>query len=81
MQTFEDYAAAVSTYVAAFLALAVEHSSTIVQVLGFILLVARLVQELPRAATVIYSTFQRTVTKTTTGTVTTSVETTVKKSG
>lgn len=45
MQTINDYAAAAASYVAALLALSVEHSTSIVQVLGFILLVARLVHE------------------------------------
>lgn len=81
MQTFQDYAAAAATYVAALLALFVEHSSTIVQVLGFILLVARLVQEVPRAMTVITRTFSRTVVTTDSGSVTKTVETVVKKHG
>lgn len=81
MQTYHDYAAAASTYVAACLALFVEHSSTVVQVLGFILLVARLIQELPRAATVIYRTFNRVETKTELGTTIVTTEKTVKKSG
>lgn len=48
MQT-NDYMAAAASYVAALLALFVEHSNTIIQIMGFILLVARLVHEVPRA--------------------------------
>lgn len=49
MQTFDNYAAAATSYVAALLALCVDHSSTIIQFLGFVLLVARLVKEVPAA--------------------------------
>lgn len=49
MQTFEDYAAAATSYLAAALALFVEHSSDVVKVLGFVLLVARLIKEVPSA--------------------------------
>ena len=49
MQTTHDYWAAALSYIAAGLALFVEHSNTIVQVLGFVLLVARLIQEVPTA--------------------------------
>lgn len=49
MQTFNDYAAAATSYVAALLALFVDHSNTIIQVLGFVLLVARLIKEVPAA--------------------------------
>lgn len=45
MQTVNDYAAAAASYLAAALALFVEHSNTIVQALGFILLVMRLIHE------------------------------------
>jgi uncharacterized membrane protein YecN with MAPEG domain len=45
VQTLHDYSAAASSYLAAVLALFVEHSNTLVQVLGFILLIARLVHE------------------------------------
>lgn len=45
MQTLHDYSAAAASYLAAVLALFVEHSNTLVQVLGFILLIARLVHE------------------------------------
>jgi uncharacterized membrane protein YecN with MAPEG domain len=44
-----DYLAAAASYVAALLALFVEHSNAIIQLMGFILLVARLVHEVPRA--------------------------------
>jgi predicted cobalt transporter CbtA len=53
LQTTHDYWAAALSYIAAGLALFVEHSNTIVQVLGFVLLVSRLVQEVPTAARVI----------------------------
>ena len=46
MQTTHDYWAAALSYIAAGLALFVEHPNTIVQVLGFVLLVARLTQEI-----------------------------------
>ncbi|KJC51080.1 hypothetical protein UP09_03270 [Bradyrhizobium sp. LTSP885] len=49
MQTLNDWLAAASTYLAALLALFIEHSNEVVKVLGFVLLVARLVQEVPRA--------------------------------
>lgn len=46
MQTLNDYAAAIASYLAVVLALFVEHSTMIVQVLGFVLLVARLLHEI-----------------------------------
>lgn len=52
MQT-NDYMAAASSYVAALLALFVEHSNTLIQVLGFVLLIARLIKEVPAALRVI----------------------------
>jgi hypothetical protein len=48
-----DYMAAASSYVAALLALFVEHSNTLIQVLGFVLLIARLIKEVPAALRVI----------------------------
>jgi len=57
LQTFQEYAAAATSCVVALLSLigafVVENASTFMQVLGFVLLVARLVQELPRAYRVI----------------------------
>jgi hypothetical protein len=49
VQSFNEYAAAGTTYLAAALALLVDHSNTIMQVLGFVLLVARLIKEVPSA--------------------------------
>jgi hypothetical protein len=49
MQTFQDYVAAATSYFAAALALCVDHSNTIIQILGFVLLVARLIKEVPSA--------------------------------
>ncbi len=80
----QDYCAAATTYVVALLtmfgSLVADNYTTVVQVLGFVLLIARLVQELPRAATVIVKTFSRRVTVGNTVT-TTDVKTTIKKTG
>ena len=59
MQTTHDYWAAALSYIAAGLALFVEHSNTLVQVLGFVLLVARLTQEIPAASRIIKGWFAR----------------------
>ncbi|KRR22157.1 hypothetical protein [Bradyrhizobium retamae] len=59
MQDFQEYIAAVSSYSAAALALCVDNQSTIIQVLGFILLVARLIKEVPAAVRVIKGWFGR----------------------
>lgn len=53
MQTIHTYAAAVTSYVVAVVSIfytgVIENYSTIAAILGFILLVARLIQEVPRA--------------------------------
>jgi hypothetical protein len=49
LQTLNEWLAAASTYLAAVLALFIDHSNEVVKILGFVLLVARLVQEVPRA--------------------------------
>lgn len=58
MQTINTYAAAVTTYLVAFISMffasALENYSTIAALLGFLLLVARLVQELPKAWQVLF---------------------------
>lgn len=58
MQTIHVYAAAVTSYIVAiismFFASALENYSTIAAVLGFLLLVARLVQEVPKAWEVVF---------------------------
>lgn len=82
--TLQDYCGTATTYVVALLTmlgtLVSDNYTFIVQLLGFILLVARLVQELPRAATVIVKTFsRRTVVGNTVTTV--DVKTTTKKTG
>ena len=57
MQNFEEIARALTSYVVAFLTLTgafiVDNGSTIMQLLGFVLVVARLVKELPAAWRVI----------------------------
>lgn len=58
MQSISTFAAAVTTYIVAYISIfytsAIENYSTIAAVLGFILLLARLVQEIPRAYRVIF---------------------------
>lgn len=53
MQTIHTYAAAVTSYVVAVVSIfytsAIENYSTVAAILGFVLLVARLIQELPKA--------------------------------
>ena len=58
MQTVSTYAAAVTTYIVAFISMffssALENYSTIAALLGFLLLVARLVQEVPKAWAILF---------------------------
>ena len=58
MHTVSHYAAAVTSYIVAIVSIfytsAIENYSAIAAVLGFLLLVARLVQELPKAWKVIF---------------------------
>jgi cation transport ATPase len=58
MQTIHSYATAVTSYVIAvvsmFYSSALENYSTVAALLGFLLLVARLVQELPKAWQVLF---------------------------
>jgi len=81
--SLQDYTAAATTYVVAMLTmfgtLVADNYTTVVQVLGFVLLVARLVQELPRAATIIMSSLKRTTVSTETSNTVTTVERTLKK--
>jgi len=76
---------AATTYIVALLTmfgtLVSDNYTTVVQVLGFVLLIARLVQELPRAAKVVINTFRRTTVETSTATTVRTVETRLKKSG
>lgn len=54
MNSVHEYGAAITSYVTALLVLVMDHSSTIMSALGFVLLIARLIQELPRAYRVIF---------------------------
>lgn len=58
MQTIQLYAAAVTTYIVAIISMffssALENYSTIAAILGFLLLLARLVQEIPKAWQVLF---------------------------
>lgn len=53
MQSFQEYAAAATSYTVALIALFAPYMGGIVSLLGFVLLLARLVQELPKAYRVI----------------------------
>lgn len=59
MHSFSHYAAAVTSYIVAFVSIfytsAIENYSAIAAVLGFVLLIARLVQELPKAWVVVFN--------------------------
>lgn len=64
MQTISNYAAAATTYIVAvismFYASALENYSHIAAVLGFLLLVARLIQEVPKAWEVVFKKKKKT---------------------
>lgn len=57
MQSFQEFCAALTSYVIALFSIFADHSSTIVSLLGFVLLCARLIVELPKAYKVIARKF------------------------
>lgn len=63
MQTFYDHAGAICSYVVALLTLtfaySMEHANHIAQILGFILLIARLIVEVPSAIRVLKNKFRK----------------------